>query len=335
MAVAGRAVTIVALVAACGGQDEDGWSFVPTPGSRCGYGSTAGIGMNRGSSQNLLVYLSGGGGCWDAKTCCADRSEDCSPSATHLDGYDEGKLHEDLENMGEASVFDRTDAHNPFADWTHVFVPYCTGDFHVGSRVTSYGVYHQGFRNVSLALQYLAAALPRTAHVVVAGSSAGGFGSLFNYEQVQEAFASIPVDVIDDSGAPLPLEVIPAARTMQSDWGSALNAPPGCSSCGEHWDQYVPYLAGAHPASRFSLISSYDDSVISNYFQIPPRTLATGLRALADGVVAPLPNFRVYYLVSTRHGWLDGYTYATSSGVPMPLFLEEEISRAPWASVEP
>ncbi len=35
-------------------------------------------------------------------------------------------------------LFDRGDGDNPFADASYVFVPYCTGDLHAGSRVAMY-----------------------------------------------------------------------------------------------------------------------------------------------------------------------------------------------------
>ena len=36
-------------------------------------------------------------------------------------------------------IYDDTDPRNPFGDWYHVFIPYCTGDLHWGDAVATYG----------------------------------------------------------------------------------------------------------------------------------------------------------------------------------------------------
>src|SRR2546423_10974885 len=45
------------------------WSWVDFPDSSCDDGSATGIGVNQGSSNNLLVFMNGGGACWDYLTC--------------------------------------------------------------------------------------------------------------------------------------------------------------------------------------------------------------------------------------------------------------------------
>jgi hypothetical protein len=99
----------------------------------------------------------------------------------------------------------------------------------------------------------------------------------------------------------------------------------------------VPYLGYAHPSRRFSIISAAADAGISGYFEIPPSTLATGLDALAQQIVAPLDNFRVYYLAGSGHVWLDhDFAWAISHGVPLQRFVGEQVTgMSPWTSVAP
>src|SRR5688572_12467677 len=50
---------------------EDGiWTWVPFSDALCADGSTTGLGIHRnGDDKTLLLYLQGGGACWDAESC--------------------------------------------------------------------------------------------------------------------------------------------------------------------------------------------------------------------------------------------------------------------------
>src|SRR5438270_13395269 len=51
------------------------WTWVDFPDSSCDDGSPTGIGVNRSDAgTNLVVYLEGGGACWDSNTCFAFNS---------------------------------------------------------------------------------------------------------------------------------------------------------------------------------------------------------------------------------------------------------------------
>jgi hypothetical protein len=76
----------------------------------------------------------------------------------------------------KGGMLDPADERNPFADYSVVHVPYCTGDTHIGATTTKYApgliVHHKGYVNGTAALDRLAAAVPRANEVVVAGESA-------------------------------------------------------------------------------------------------------------------------------------------------------------------
>jgi hypothetical protein len=99
----------------------------------------------------------------------------------------------------------------------------------------------------------LARTFCNASRVVLTGSSAGGFGSVFEYAQVAQAFAPTRVDRVDDSGPPLDVDAMALQTTMRTAWSSAVNDPPGCRGC--TWDQLIPLLSSAHPEARFSLLS--------------------------------------------------------------------------------
>src|SRR5262245_51950031 len=66
---------------ACGGGDGDGggpptlgttpgkWEYVPVEGTRCLDNSPTGIAVNLGTSGDLLIYMEGGGACFNTETC--------------------------------------------------------------------------------------------------------------------------------------------------------------------------------------------------------------------------------------------------------------------------
>ena len=77
----------------------------------------------------------------------------------------------------EGGIFDLSNPDNPFADYTFIFVPYCTGDVHLGDVTREYSpeltVEHNGFVNSTTALTYLVENYADAAQVVVVGESAG------------------------------------------------------------------------------------------------------------------------------------------------------------------
>ena len=149
---------LLLILAACGGSSGDGggpptlgttpkqWQYVPVDGSQCMDGSPTGIGVNLGTSGDLVIYLEGGGACFNDGTCA---------HAAHADGWGPSAFDANIApyNIG---LFDRIDDLNPFRDATYVFVPYCTGDVHAGSKPDGMGGRtFVGYQNIGHDLDYL------------------------------------------------------------------------------------------------------------------------------------------------------------------------------------
>jgi hypothetical protein len=90
------------------------WQRIEVPESICRDGSPGAffVNLNR-ASKKVMIDLEGGGGCYDAQTCAGN------PSAA-------------VQSPGVDGVFDRGNPQNPVADWSFVYVPYCSGDQHMG-----------------------------------------------------------------------------------------------------------------------------------------------------------------------------------------------------------
>ena len=153
-------------------------------------------GSARADPTKVVLFLEGGGACWDAETC-AFTTEDSTT-------YTWNATNEDRAFRG--GIFDRANPDNPFADYTFIFVPYCTGDVHLGDVTREYSpeltVEHNGFVNSTTALTYLAENYPDTTEVVVAGESAGAVAAPVYGGLVADLLPDAQVTVFaDGSGA--------------------------------------------------------------------------------------------------------------------------------------
>jgi hypothetical protein len=247
------------------------WTWVPVEGAKCRDGSGTGIGVSLGTSTDkVMIFLEGGGACFNETTC------GLMNPATYGAGNFTGSF---VPLEGSAGIFDRTDAANPVADWSFVYVPYCTGDIHAGNNVTGAdagaGVASQhfvGYTNVGLDLQRIVPTFPGAKQVLLTGISAGGFGASANYAQVAKAFPSLPVVLLDDSGPPMedPYESTCQQKDVTALWGldKTLLADCGsdCSNPASYYLDYAKHIGKQYPTAPFGLVESAQDEVITLFF---------------------------------------------------------------------
>lgn len=320
---------------------DDAWTWVPIKGTRCANGSETGIGVNlTKKSKKAVVYLMGGGACWDAASCGFGL-------AANLNGYTDGNFKSDIGKYGSTGPFDRTDAQNPFKDYSFFFVPYCTGDVHAGNKISKYGdktYAHVGYVNMTYNLERIVPTLKAAGvdYAIMSGSSAGGFGALWNFPRFQDALgAGTHVDIIDDGGPPLRPAYMPTELQEQWNgaWGLDTTVPEGCTKCSakEGYHNAIEFFTGKYPGHRASLISSYQDSVIRNYFRLSGAKMEEGLKDFADNVISKAPDWRVYYVTGSKHVFLgDKLSGVKSADVVLSDFITKQITKDPtWANVRP
>jgi hypothetical protein len=147
----------------------NGWApFDVDADTTCADGSPVRFLERAADPTRVVLYFEGGGACFSAETCAFDGPETSYISASLV-------TPEWLAERG--GIFDATNPQNPLADHSFVYVPYCTGDAHLGNRSTEYAadltVEHRGFINGMAALEHLVSSYPDTAELVVAGMSGG------------------------------------------------------------------------------------------------------------------------------------------------------------------
>jgi Pectinacetylesterase len=210
-----------------------GWErVVPGGDCQCADGSGFRFFVREANPDKVLFYLPGGGACWSAETCARDGS----------DGSDE--LYETA--IGEHpstrdGVFDLTNENNPFADYSIVFVPYCTGDVFIGNATTTYAegltVQHKGYVNATAALDHLAATFPDATDVVVAGLSAGGVTAPLYGGLVSDRLPDAEITVLADA-AGANTDDVPAAAEIAAAWGIGNTIPDWPENAGLTTEQW-------------------------------------------------------------------------------------------------
>ncbi len=329
------------------GAPNEQWTFVPIDGAKCGNGSPTGIGVNPTAASNkVVIFLEGGGACYEAKGCTGPM-----PSASHFMGYGATELADYAKNDGAKGIFDRTDPKNPFRGFNFVFVPYCTGDVHTGDKVKVDGgvtLNFVGQRNLKAMLPKVVANFPAPDKVVFAGSSAGGFGSMYDFWLVDDAFGGKNTLLIDDSGPFFPMPVVVALTIVVDLWGLPDTVAPGCPKCLDTTSddgglqQLIPLYAKTRAGRRLSLLSSVRDKTISERLFLKQDDFQKALTDLADKTVPLDKDMHVFFMPGETHVWLHGDTKTgklsdvASNGTTLDVFLQREIDGDPaWADVRP
>lgn len=305
------------------------WTWVDVPGSRCANGTPTGFAINRASddSSRVLIFLQGGGACWDGATCLGP----VSTSFYVATGYGRNEFTLDVLRVPMLPL-QRANPLNPFRGMNLVYVPYCTGDVHGGERVARYSFlgrtqdfHHMGARNLRLILSRLVSTFPGARRVWLAGVSAGGFGASLNMERAQRAFPNARVDVIDDSGQP-----VQPAGTRWSDWRVAwgMRLPAGCVGCETEVAAMADYLRTRYPDNRFGLISYTHDSVISTFMGLDAFTFNSRLTAFTRTMITQWTSGRAYLIPGALHVGL------ATAGPGLSQWLTQMVNDDPaWRTV--
>lgn len=323
------------------------WTYVPFLRTRCMSGSPAGLGINLSpDSDRLLIYLQEGGACWDALSCLM---------TVNVDGFSQGDFDAFIQSRGRRGHFNRDDPSNPFADWNHVFVPYCSGDVHGGANPEGPGGrIHMGARNMDQFLERILLTFPHVRQVVLAGSSAGGVGAALNFDRVQRAFGEVPVSLLDDSGPVMSDTYLrPCLQQVWRDaWNLDASLPEDCEVCRSGsggLSEALRFVARKYPDRRMGIILSNRDSIFRNFFgfgagectawePMDGVTFREGSMELRDTLLAEHPNVRIYMMDSEHHVWLwqTPLSRLVNDGVPLSTWIQQLVEGDPgWDHVGP
>jgi|HubBroStandDraft_2_1064218.scaffolds.fasta_scaffold60742_2 hypothetical protein len=280
-----------------------GWNFYQIPGAICRDGSQNGIFVRYSSdpsnSNKLMIYFEGGGACLSPHFCDHNPANLNQMFSGGADEQGEGFNAILLDNLlsppipqmpWTKGIFDFTNSANPFNGWNQVYIPYCTGDVHFGTNdngtvATSIvtGGHFVGYNNTQLFVGHIVPTFPNMERVVVAGSSAGGLGAVFNFGMIQDAFTTkVPVTVLDDSAVGFPdTTYMPAClqQEFRTTWGLDSAYPSDCASCfssdGSGMMNIINYWHAKYKKAKIGLVMSIHDQIFRLFFASGANNCAT------------------------------------------------------------
>jgi hypothetical protein len=306
-------LALLVLAGCAGGGSEDvtlgDWERVAPAGeTRCARGGPYAFWIRKGDPEKLLVFFQGGGGCFDETTC--------APGSVWFD--DRVDASDDPGIAGEG-ILDLGNADNPFADYSIVFIPSCTGDVHTGTRVVTYGphrIQQKGFFNARAALAHAFRAFPGADEVFVTGCSAGSVGSAFHADAVLRRYPDARVTQVGDS-----LAFVFHRPVNLADWGAHERFPtwfrPPRPNGRWTMVEFLSALAKEYPDRTFARFNHANDDVQVQFYAAVggnPEGFAPRLRA-AEEELKELENYRSYLACGFEHCAFDRSTfYSTETG---------------------
>lgn len=210
-------------------------------GTRCGDGSPFAFWIQLAPSGspvgNIVSHMQGGGVCVTEGQC--QGVLDNSPSLF-------SSLDDDFSPTG---ILNPDPLTNGFGDWTKIFLPYCNQDVFTGGGVTrpftGFSVERYGAVNARAALRVLRNIVagemnaaspegyrPDLLKVVFSGTSAGGFGVMFNLHHVLDEERWVHSTMVNDAAFGLDsgslFSVGGLGAIAQAEWATRLTQPPYC-----------------------------------------------------------------------------------------------------------
>ena len=290
--------------------------------------------VSRGKSDNVLFYFEGGGGGTNYITT--------KLATTTLNPKFE------VTKKKDGGVFNREKEQNPFKDWTYVFVPYGTGDFQSGNRVMRYSgfpgmertVHHVGYLN-GVVTQRWVENQGSFGEIVMAGSSAGGYGTIIHFDSTHKIFNQ-PITVIDDAGPGLLSKrgLYYTHRVTSKCWGYENNLPKGALEYLEDNQPiyYIGYTLDNYENSLFGVYEDQGDIIIgSSLLKYSPRKFSEVLIGTTSDIKELYPqSFFRYFPKGLDHValWRDRFYSLEIEGVHLYEWADNLLNRHPVDLVE-
>ncbi len=287
------------------------WQTIEPGGETvCADGSPYRFFVHPGDPARLLVEFEGGGGCWSAETCAMEiytRRVFTDPELARQLGLLVG-------------IYDRANPENPFREWTHVYIPYCTGDLHWGNASRAYPsagtpvvIQHRGAANAAAALRWASENVPDPSRVTVTGCSAGGYGAILWAPALIARYSGASVVHLSDSAAgvvpPGFFATVLAAWDVSAAWPKDIgplaleNLDPARMTLADLYSG----IAGHYPLATFSQFNTLADSTQTYFYGLTRGQTATPvewseqMQAGIASIKGANPNFSAYTAPGTQH----------------------------------
>lgn len=201
------------------GGNNYAWQLVELPGTMCSNGSQYRFWYyDSPTSNNMLISFEGGGACWDYPSCSGQLGilGAANPNGipTNYITDFKAKYVSPLVNGADPGIPGRAKKDIATKGFDMVYMPYCTGDVHVGNNVVTYtdptGVNppitfrHVGYNNTRAAIDFLHTRFPSINKLLVTGFSAGGVATSSVFYQARRTLVPARAYLLNDSGPVFP-----------------------------------------------------------------------------------------------------------------------------------
>ena len=288
---------------------EEGWNTMKPGGeTSCAHGTEYEFYTRADDPGKLLVFLYGGGACFDA--------EDCR-EGTEVYHY-RANIGPEQHPSRLGGILDPYHPENPLGDYSMVAVPVCTGDVHIGNSDTTYKleteegdqivftIHHRGLTNTLSAINWVTSNFETPEKMFVAGVSAGSLGIPFHSSFLARHYPTVPVAAIGDDASSF--SAGDATATAQSYWGvpEVLHPFPGWEMYGDFTGVEDLYITGGKSASNLNLYQIDHANDYLQYFWLertvtPNPDVFSNILENQSSIRAALPGFRSYISGGSDH----------------------------------
>lgn len=307
----------------------DGWKqhlFDPQNGAgpMCVAGTPFSVYTKARNPFKLLIFMQGGGACWQDFYNCNILAEVQAPPLPPV-GIWSNSL-----DIGSLSI------RNPIADWSIVYMPYCDGSVFSGDNDVvdanfPFGPvrFHRGLRNATAGIDLAKAMFPHAHRILLAGSSAGGVGAArFSPFLVRFAYGNRKrLRVFNDAGpVAINLNDVAAIQARAADWRFGQFYPASCTECDDQGQgtAIIKWRLDNDNTIRESFYSTDGDATNRFFLNVPTQVQYRDLILAEHGALHDAHPWRYKRFIrsgDTSHTALQTPLFYVGTANGLPLFL--------------
>lgn len=301
--------------------------------------------LKKGKVNKTVVYFSGGGASWDEYT--AANPTTVGRLLRNKEGYYFPFVPFYMEGNMKGLLAEK-DGRNPVDEWNFIYLPYSTGDFHIGNRDFPYKkgskrkiLYHHGRRNVEEALKSAPREFFEAEEVFIGGESAGAFASIAWAPGLMSYFKKCRHFVVYSDSAQIKSgkwhDILKNVWETAPDYYNCLDSDGG---------QLVhDWFIRAHKAlkgkglllhsisSHDGILAAYENRLNGGAYKAEEKAIQNFHEGLKESVLAmakEIPEYRYYIFNHGRDK--DGATAHTIARSPRNLYEDKNdgISVGEW-----
>lgn len=300
-------------------------------GPMCIAGTPYSVFTKAGDPDKLLIFMQGGGACWQGFYFCniivETPGQQPPPPPIGI--------------WSESSDFNTGPLQNPLADYSVVYMPYCdgsvfTGDSDVFDPTFPFSPvrFHRGLENASAGIDMARTTFPDAKRIVVAGSSAGGVGAAsFAPFLARLAFGDTSqLSVINDAGpVAVNLDDVAGIAARASDWQFDQYFPASCTDCSALGQQteLINWRLDNDSTIREAFYSTDGDATDRFFLSVPTQELYRLLIVTEHGKINAVHPQRYKAFIRSgddSHTALQDpflYYFGEANGVPLYRWIED------------